>query len=154
MGEGLTEVNDKMFNVCVSVKSERVGLFLFGNSFAVDTLAHDVVKVFNGNGAEVEHFDDFDFEIRGVGSGPGLYHAIHELTGVLVEEDSDQVDDKVFNAFLTLKLAQCKVELLVVSVELLELEECETLHGNFVVLGHLGDIPAAGHGDEELSELA
>jgi hypothetical protein len=89
MGEGLAEVNDEMFNVSVSVKSERVGLFLFGNSFAVDTVAHDVVKVFDGNGAEVEHFDDFDFEVRGVGSGPSLYHAIHELTGVLVEEDSD-----------------------------------------------------------------
>ncbi len=154
MGEGLAEVNDEMLNVCVSVKSERVGLFLFGNSFAVNTLAHNVVKVFNWYGAEVEHFNDFNFEVRGVGSGPSLDHTIHELTGVLVKEDSDQVDDKIFNAFLTFEPAQCEVELLVVSVELLELEEGETLHGDFVVLGHFGDSPAAGHGDEELSELA
>ena len=49
-----------MLNVRVSVKGKCMGFFLFGDTLAVDALAHDIVKVFYRNRAEIHNLDDFD----------------------------------------------------------------------------------------------
>lgn len=64
MGKGLAEMHDKMFDVGVSFECESVGLFLFGYSLAIDTVAHNVVEVLDGDGAEVEDFNDFNFQVH------------------------------------------------------------------------------------------
>lgn len=85
MGEGLAEVDYQVLNVGVAVKSQSVWFFLFGDALAVDAITHDVVKVFDGNTAKIHDFDNFDFELRGIGGGPCLDHSVHKFTWVLIE---------------------------------------------------------------------
>ncbi len=151
MGEGLTEVYDEMFYVGVSIEWEGCRLFLFGNSLTVDTFAHDGVEVFNGYGTEVEYFYDFDFELYSVSGRPCFNHGVHEFTGILIEEHSDKIDNKILYTLLNLKPAQSEVKLFVVGVKLIEFEQRQTLHWYLVVLHKLGYCPAAGHCDEQLA---
>ncbi len=122
VSESLTKMNDKMFYVGIPIKWEGIWLFLFSNSFTVDTITHNCVKVFDGNGAKVENFYDFDFQLYSVGGCPSIDHCIHEFSRILVKQYSDQIDNEVLYALLDFKSAKCQVKLFVVCVEFLELE--------------------------------
>jgi len=103
MGESLTEMNDQMLNVATAVESESVSLFLFCDSLAVYTFAHDIVEILDWNRTEIQYFDDLDFQVDSVGHCPCLYHGVHHFAWILIQQDSDQIDYKVLNTLFHFK---------------------------------------------------
>ena len=84
MCKSLTEMNHQMFYVCAAIKCKCMGLFLLGDPLSIYTLTHNVVKVLDGNGTEVQYLDNLDFQLDRIGCGPGLNHGIHDFARVFV----------------------------------------------------------------------
>lgn len=89
MCECLAEVYYQLLYTISTIKCQYIRLLLLGDSLTIHTFAHNIIEVLNRNRTKVQYLNDFEFQIYTMCCSPCLDHGVHDLAGVLVEEDAD-----------------------------------------------------------------
>lgn len=151
MREKLAEM--KYFLLDCLLQEQVNGLSLFVEFLLVKWVRHDVVEILNRDGGKVEDFDNLDLLLHCVGRGPVADHAVHDLPGILIKEHPQQIDNIGLHTLLGLVSAQHLIQLLIESMELLELKLWQPLEWDLVLGDQFWWGPACCHCQQQLLQL-